>query len=51
MIAPILLRDFQISLSLFFLPYSVYSPDEGVCNPQISRMSVVLPAPFFPMKP
>ena len=49
--APILRRHRAIFLSALPTPYRANVPDVGSCRPQIRRISVVLPAPFFPTKP
>ncbi len=48
--APILLRAFEIS-PVLSVPYSVNVPEVANCKPQISLISVVLPAPFRPTNP
>lgn len=49
--APMRRRDLIISLLSLRMPYREKLPEVGSCNPQIKRIRVVLPAPFFPTKP
>ena len=41
----------KIFFDVCFIPYKEKLPSVGICSPHTRRISVVLPAPFFPTKP